>query len=530
MKTNKWHIALLLSAVVVSAGQVFAEPPAAPTVADLQTQVQSLTQRLADLERKESDNWMTAARTDQIRAIVEEALADSKARSKSAAGPNFGYNNGFFLQTDDRNFKLSVGGLVQARYTFARSEVHNAGAFTTAPKAGNVNGFDFRRARLIFTGNAFTPDLTFNFTGDFAGDNCAKNPISTVTTDGAGNVTSTSQTSVSTDKNFFQIVDLFVAYRFNDLFNVRIGAFLTPFSRAEYTSTGAELVDVPAVLCPFDPARSTGMSVFGQLIKDRLSYEVNLNNGQNSNTLGRAGEVSTSGTTSSNAGANDNRLAYYMRLQYAGGGKLCDFADEPDLRKERGDLAWMVGGAVGYESANTTSTAFPSPQGNATIPVGTITSPGFASYPLNGDLYRGTVDVSAKYQGLSFTTAYYFQQINENPAADAGTAPALPGGYSLTGSSANSSFFEMGYYGQIGYMLTNKLEVVGRAGQFLTEGSSNRAEEFTLGLNYYVYGQNFKIQSDLTYIPNEAMSSSSTIGSAVNTQDIVFRLQLQLKF
>jgi hypothetical protein len=335
---------------------------------------------------------------------------------------------------------------------------------------------------------------------------------------------------VPTDKNYFQLTDLFIAYRFNDTFNVRMGAFLSPFSRAEYTVSGLEFVDLPAVLCPFDPVRSVGISLYGQPVKDRFSYELNMNNGQNSNTLGRVGEVSTSGTTCSNAGADDNRLAFYSRLQYAGAGKLTDFADEPDLRKDNTRLAWMVGGAAGYESANSTSNAFPSPQGNTTIPVGTITSPGFASYPLNGDLYRGTLDAEAKYQGWAFTTACFFQQINENPAVAGSTAGALPAGYSLTGPNANSSFFETGYYGQVGYMLTKKWELAARAGQFLSEGSSNRTEEYALGLNYYVFGNNFKIQTDVTYIPNEAAFTSSTLDSVINTQDLIFRMQVQLKF
>jgi hypothetical protein len=55
-------------------------------------------------------------------------------------------------------------------------------------------------------------------------------------------------------------------------------------------------------------------------------------------------------------------------------------------------------------------------------------------------------------------------------------------------------------------------------------------EEYALGLNYYLFGHSFKIQSDVTYIPNAAAYTSSVMGSAVNTQDLIFRTQLQLKF
>jgi hypothetical protein len=503
------------------------------SVAELQQQVQSLQERLnqqaariGELEQKQSGTWLNAAREDEIRKIVQDVLANSKTQTTTGEG-SFGYKNGFFIQTADQKFKLSIGGFLQARYTFASNEARNPSSYASTPRAGDVNGFDFRRARLYFTGNVFSPDLTYCISYDFAGDAADKNPLAGVTTNSSGNVTGTSQTAIPTDKNYAQLVDVYIAYRFNDLFNVRVGTFLSPFTRVEYLVAGGQFPDIPVVAAPFDPVRSMGLSLYGQPIKDRFAYELNINNGQGANVLGRAAEVSTSTTTASNGGTTDNRMAAYLRLQYAGAGKLSDFADEPDLRKDNRDLAWLIEGAAGYESANTTSSAFPSPQGSATIPVGAQTTAGFVSYPLNGDLFRATIDGSAKYQGWSFTGACFFQQINENPAAGGSTAPTLPGGYGLPG---RSSFFELGYYGQAGYMLTKQLELVARAGQFITEGSSSRMEEYALGLNYYVFGHNFKIQSDMTFIPNAAGYTSSVMGSAVNTQDLIFRTQLQLKF
>ena len=55
-------------------------------------------------------------------------------------------------------------------------------------------------------------------------------------------------------------------------------------------------------------------------------------------------------------------------------------------------------------------------------------------------------------------------------------------------------------------------------------------EEFTLGVNYFMFGKNVKVQGDVTFIPNEAALTSSTLGTSQNTQDVVTRLQLQLKF
>ncbi|MGN6369886.1 MAG: porin [Phycisphaerae bacterium] len=471
--------------LVVTSG-AFAEDPA--TNESVSAELKALRARVADLEQKENQNWMTQERANQVRAIVEQTIADAKTRSQFADGDNFGYKNGFYLQTPDKNFKFQANGYLQFRYTYAHDEAHNGGAFSSTPKHGDANGFDFRRARLIFSGNAFSPNLSYMISGDFAGD--------------------------SGNNNNFQTLDIYMAYRFNDLLNVRAGSFLTPYSRLEYISSGLEGTDFPILFNAFDPVRSLGVSVFGQPVKDHWMYEVNVNNGQKSNTAGRAAEI---------GGKNDNRLAFYGRTEYVGGGTLADFNDEADLRKDKSNLAWEIGAAAGYESANASSNAFPGSQGNNSLPgLSSNPSPGFVGgYPLNGDLYRGTVDSEIKWRGLSVTGASFIQQINENP----GAGVTVPSGY-----GSKSSFFELGYYGQVGYVFAPQWEVWGRAGQLLTEGGPNRMEEYSLGLNYYMYGNNAKIQAEGSYVPNEAAFNSSTADTAINTQDMIFRLQFQLKF
>jgi hypothetical protein len=145
-------------------------------------------------------------------------------------------------------------------------------------------------------------------------------------------------------------------------------------------------------------------------------------------------------------------------------------------------------------------------------------SAGFTSYTLNGDLYRGTVDWSAKWAGWDFTAAGFIQQVNQNPGGGTSTASYPP------------SFFEAAYYGQVGYMVTKRWQVFGRAGQLMTEGGPNRMDEYDLGTAYYFYGSNVKLQADVSYIPNEAAYSDSTQGTSTNTQDILSRVQLQVKF
>jgi len=476
--------------------------------ADLQSQIQALKQQVSDLQRRaneqQNEKWLTEERAAEIKAIVTNVLADSKQHGQYLDSDVMaGYKNGFYVKTADDNFTMKFNGFVQYRYTFEQAHQNNLAAFPRTP-GGDANGFDFRYARLTFDGNLFTPNLTYVFTGDF-GSNA---------------------NSAGTNNNF-QLVDGFIAYRFNDMLNVRAGAFITPFSRVLVIASGLQFVDFPTVFRPFNQDRTTGLSLYGDIIKDKLTYEINVNDGgKNGNQLGRVGD-------SSSTGAYDNRLSFATREAYYGGtGTPADFQDESDLRKDNTSLAWMVGFGADYDSANTSSGAFPGIQGSESIVgIGTNNASGFANYPLNGDIYRATVDGSFKYMGFAFTGATFFEEINENPAVAGQTignpASSFPSGYSATNKS---SFFLFSYYGQVGYMLNKQWEVVARAGSLMTEGSPNTMQEYAMGVNYYIYGKNVKLQGDVSYIPSEAAFTDTTFATTQNTQDIAVRLQLQVKW
>lgn len=404
-----------------------------------------------------------------------------------AKPPLIGYKNGIVIETPDNDFSLKVNGFTQVRYTFADSSLQDASEFAgSLPKHGDTSGFDLRFARIYFSGHAFSPNLTYMISGDFAGDSGSANDL--------------------------QLLDDYIAWRFNDTFNVRAGSFLVPYSRVEYFTPGEGLVDFPAVEVPFDPARAFGISLYGQPIKNKLTYEFNINNGPNGNHSGRTAQI---------GGDFDNRLGFATRWQIFGGtGTPEEFSTESDLRKDKSTVAWMLAAAAGYDSLNQASDAFPGRQVYSIPGVPSMTNPGFVTYPVNGDIYRATVDGEIKYNGWEFMGATYFQQINATPT----TGVTLPPGY-----DDKTSFYNIAYYGQVGYMFLPKWEIVGRAGQYYTEGASRHMDEFTLGLNYFIFGENAKLQGDVTYIPDAAFSSS-TDGTAQSTRDFITRIQMQLKF
>jgi hypothetical protein len=486
------------------AAPLMAEAP--PAEASVAAELAALKARIAELERKESETWLNTERTNQIRGIVEDVLADAKNRGQFADGPDFGYNNGFFIQTPDQNFKLVVGGFAQVRYEFAQFNATNNRRFptrdvgdddeTTPDDPGNSNGFSIRRARLNFSGHAFNPNITYRFEGDFYGGN-----------NGA-----------------FTVTDAWIAYRWSDQIRVKAGSYKVPFAKTELASdTGLVFMERPEVLVPFDPVRSIGVSLYGDIVKEKWSYEVAANNGSQTNTLRRPSTVGLSANL-------DNRMGFYARTQYAGNGKISDFSDEPDLRRDNREFIWLAGGAIGYESQNATNNAFPSPQ--TSLPLNGLSSDDSAGFlrstPLNGDIFRATLDWSAKYRGLSFITSAYFQQVNQNEGNTSSTS-ATNISFGPYGRE-KTSFFQHGYYAQASYfVLPEKLELAARAGVLLTEGGPNVGEFYSVGANYYLYGNNVKLQSDVTYTP-EAAFTDSAAALLQNTHDLIFRMQLQLKF
>jgi len=78
-------------------------------------------------------------------------------------------------------------------------------------------------------------------------------------------------------------------------------------------------------------------------------------------------------------------------------------------------------------------------------------------------------------------------------------------------------------------LIPDKLEIAGRVSYMLTEGSSNIGEYYTLGANYYLFGHNAKIQTDVTYTP-ESVYTDAGETQLQNSHQLSFRAQLQVMF
>ncbi len=458
------------------------------TPAQVQAELQSLQAQVAALkakQRKTDDSVQNAA---QVKAIVQEVLSNSKTQSQYMDKQlQAGYDNGFYIQTADKNFKFQFNGYFQYRYVFGQyKQSVPGGPVDNGNTSGSANGFGFRYARLIFSGNVFSPRLTYFIQSDFAGGNGSSN------------------------QDFFAEKDLWVAYRFANWLQIKGGSYLVPFTHVEYISSGLEMVDFNSVEWPFDPTRAMGASVYGDIIPNKFNYDFMINNGANTNADG--------GPTS---GALDNRLGFATRWEM--GTRISDFGMEPDLRWSK-HLQWMLGVAFDFDSQTKSATAFPAGQGTDVI-LGLVnpqTGNFLGNFTPTGNIYRATVDWQMHYRGFAFSPVLFYQDTNDSPGA--------PAGSSLTSIYGKSSAQQLAYYLQAGYFIVpHKWELAASYGQMYQFGENTSMSAYEAGVNYYIIGNNVKLQLDEIYTPRSAFTSQFAETYA-NNANYITELQLQVKF
>jgi hypothetical protein len=143
--------------------------PSPATAADLQAQIQHLQSELdAIKQRQAAPTESTAPATTATPADTTADAVEADAAKRGAAAPAMdmtgitaGYipNKGFVISSEDGNFVFHPWAYLHARY--AANYRENAKNFNT--ESATDAGFEIARLKLIFDGNMFTPDLTYQF-------------------------------------------------------------------------------------------------------------------------------------------------------------------------------------------------------------------------------------------------------------------------------------------------------------------------------------------------------------------------------
>lgn len=282
--------------------------------------------------------------------------------------------------------------------------------------------------------------------------------------------------------------DAWVRYNFSDKLAVRFGQFKIPFSREFLISNGElQAVERSLVNIFFTPKYAQGIELEYHDSANRWSLSYEDNNGVGFNSDGGANTVWS---------AQDTEWAFstrYERLLAGTWDQFSAFTSPP------GDEFGLMFG-LGFSGEQGEATGTPSATRD------------------ESRLLEFTADISAEFGGANLFGSFYYAYL-DNPTA---------------------IFDFFGFTVQGGVYVAPKWEIFAR-GEYLFfdssfEGFPNNLMVGTVGVNYYIDGQDLKLTIDFSYGFNEVESIYAADiagfrpdGPGANPQ-MVFRTQFQLLF
>lgn len=204
-----WRTGSLLGmgAILLSAGSA----TASDEVQELRELVDTLRSEVDVLRAEQGTDWMTEQRSEEIRELVRDVLADADTRaSLQGGGALAGYDGGFFIKSSDNKFKLKFNGQLQTRWAFN----HRKG---DASEETNAYGFEVRRFKMKFSGHIFDPSWTYKMT-----------------------IVNTRNARDGGSASFYS-EDAWLQKKFENGIYIKAGQFKAPYLREELVSSSAQL-------------------------------------------------------------------------------------------------------------------------------------------------------------------------------------------------------------------------------------------------------------------------------------------------
>ncbi|MFQ5805664.1 MAG: porin [Phycisphaerae bacterium] len=433
-----------------------------------------------------------AARVEAMKQQIREVLSAQEFRESFLTSMlPAGYEKGFYVRSSDEKFLTKVNGRLQFRWTHYGVQSRNR-YLQPRLRKNDLTGFDVQRLRLKFTGHAFSPDLSYY--------------IQLRTGRGTGYDT--------------VLRDAYVNYRFRDEFQFRAGMFKIAGTQQELSSSGElQFVDRSMTNTVFSFQRGVGVRFWGKLFEQRVEYFLDAMNsfsGDRNRTI-----------TNDPAELDGNPALAFRLVWHALGEKPGkDLKGEPDLEFRESpalDIAFHYGFNDDQGDLRTTRIPFPMPRRFRTGGFGLTTTNGL-------QINQFGLASAFKWRGFSARGEYILRILDPRRA---GRRPFTP--WWLLTRQGDTTLMH-GAYVQAGYFvpipgLDKKLEAVARVGGISTLANGQEgAWEYAGGLNYYIAGNNVKLQADVTKITEVPISSSVSSLANVNDRPLIFRVQLQVKF
>jgi phosphate-selective porin OprO and OprP len=234
------------------------------------------------------------------KGVITEADYKEVTKSKPFA---YKLGKGFTFTSEDEKFQLSVGGRLQARYTFTDLDDNS--------NSSDSSKWEVRRMKFWLTGHAYTKDLTYLLQTDFTQGSSSK-----------------------------LLEHAYFNYRLLDEVQILAGQTKVPFGRQWLNSSGGQqFVDRSVTSDTFRPGYDAGVKLHGDIMKGLTTYEFGVYGG------GGQSSVRTS---------NDNAIA--ARVTVNPFGKMA--YNESDLDDSAKPLLSIGANYYGNTLQKTTATTF----------------------------------------------------------------------------------------------------------------------------------------------------------------------------
>ncbi|MFM7052319.1 MAG: porin [Planctomycetota bacterium] len=331
-------------------------------IAELRAQNERLAQKVEGLEARVATgtDWLTEERAAEIRAIVSDVLADSSVRSSLAAdGATAGWDKskGFFLASADGNYTMAMKGELQYRWMFDSRNIGASTAASGSPSNATDDdawGFEFRRARMTFSGSVVDPSWTYEVR------------------------LSTNRNASSGNNSYLD--DAWIAKSLGDGYALKMGQFPAPFMREQLQSAFGQLTIerslVNEVFSVFKPQGIelswTGETVrvagfYGDTMQAKATEPYATAGGAAAPFNAGAAQAVASSQNSS-LGNNPSDYAFASRIEWKPEGEWKQFKQASSFRGDaKGTLFGLAAYAQGLPEVSGTNGATPDTMWSATV-------------------------------------------------------------------------------------------------------------------------------------------------------------------
>lgn len=358
--------------------------------------------------------------------------AEPPASDKPSMIVEASFGKGATIKSSDDKFSLNLRGRIQARATMTE---------TPNDEKGPVTGFQVRRMRIVFQGNALGPDLTYYIQLAFSNldmESDLRSPLR----------------------------DAYFTWTIARDASLRVGQMKVPYGRQRVVSSSAlQMVDRSLVTSEFNLDRDVGVHLFSKDLfglGSRLGYSLAVFGGDGRNRI-----------------AERFGLLYSARVQVTPMGSFDDYVEADIKREPKPKLAIGISGAYN-QNTNRPRSTFDTPY-----------------HGVHFDYVHAGADLLLKWRGLSVSGEFFYRKADKNQRRalvdDVPTTQYSRSGWGSFGQVGQMVTAGLELLVRYGYHKPLKG----------AEKAIPIRHELGGGLSYYFREHNLKLQTDYFYLPTK---------------------------